>query len=1057
MNQFKHTFRSKISFFTIGIIILFQFLSSCNIVRHVPEGKMLLKKNELTVEPEGNVDETQLTEIIKQQPNIKFANFWRLRLRVFNMVRESKAQKSHQKRFRKKVYKKNQKITAKEKQINDKRIKNAQKKADKDKTPKATAKRNKKNARRTDKIERRFLKKWAKDSIPEIGTPPEKDSISKLNLRSKALIKQRKAYKLERRIIRPKTTYIQKSLAYKLRDSVNIGLSFRERLKYKFGEAPVIIDTAKLDGTLVELKKYMTSKGYFDATVIGTVIPYLKKRRGEVSSKKKGYIDYRIQTGARRYFDTVLFVNETNGPQGDYMKYLRKIEDKAGLNAMFYGSIKDKKTVNIPFDADALNQHRFLAAKYLRDKSYYGFTENNISYVVDSTNRKPGDFGMKLTIKLLKRQVIKGGQKDPILVDHISAQVVGVHFIIADTSMYVGNFYDSLQQSTGYPDKEMYKALYQDKFLITQDTLSFTWLIDKVQNSVASEKEGKIMFFKSTIHNSLFGKPKDSINFDPFRQADFYYNGDLFVRPELLEAQNYLEKTNTYKEYYLDRSYTRLTQLNLFSVIKPVIKETYPGSGKLIVNYFLVPSVRQGFSFEPKATNSSGFLGVSASISYFNKNVFKASSRITTFHTDGTSSLAKRKFRSGTSFTFSFSGGLESNPIVFDESTTGNVAGNTSSLNTIEAGPSIKFEIPGLFPVRFTALKNKRQRPKTIISAGYNFQKRPEFSRQVAQFNFGYKFAIGNGKTQNITCGFPGISTLKFVNIQKTDDFSNRINATGNLFLRNQYSDQFIWEGFRASYEFDNLEKDPKIIRIRNYRTIASLGFISAGGIAELISNIDPKVDQFDHPTLLGIPFSRFYSFDSKWITTFSVLKKSTIAFKVLGSLGLPNKKNSAAMPYDYSFFGGGANDNRGWIARSLGPGSYNSLLDSNAIQNQIADIRLASSLEIRLGQGFINHAFFVDAGNIWTKNEDPARPGAKFSANWWKEIGLTVGYGLRVDLSFFIIRLDIGIPIYKPSFFEGERWIFTPKNQLDNLIPLNERPNVWHAPQIQFGIGLPF
>ncbi|MFN5984844.1 MAG: BamA/TamA family outer membrane protein [Fluviicola sp.] len=1049
---------SKIGLILSALVVLF----ACNITKHVPEGKFLLKENKKDIIGDkaqvDQVNEDEIEEIFKQQPNIKTFGFWRLRLRVYNMVDSTKAQEKHIKRLNRKVFKHNGKILKKEKKINDKRIKKAIKEAEKDKAPAAIAKREKHNSKVIKKQEVKFIRKWRKDSIPETGTTHQIDSIHKLNLRRYSILTQNKNFKLERKIKYAKTTYVKKSLDYKLEDTLNIGLSGKERRKYKFGEAPVIIDSAKVSGTVRELTKYMISKGFVNAKVTGNVIPNVKKKTGKIY--------YNIETGNRKYFDTIKIDIQTAGAAGQYRRYLEKVDDKAGINQFLYKGIYKNEVVHFPFDADLLNEHRYLASKYLRDKSVYDFTENNIVYEVDSTHRKKGDDGLTLKVVLLKRQVFKEGQTEPVYINHVDAKVIEVNFIIADSSMYVGSFREDMREKLNSPDKVQFEKDFKpNNFLITQDTMSFDWLLDRVQIPDTKPVE----FYKSQKYSTIFGF-KDSINYDLYRQATFYYNGDLFVRPELIESQNYLEQTNYYKDYYLDRSYTRLSQLNLFSVIKPVMKETYPGSGELKVTYYLVPSVRQGFSFEPKATNASGFLGLSASVSYYNKNIFKSNSRITRFDENGDPQVTKRKFRSGTSFNFSISGGLESNLEVFDNTTTSTATSTAREtiFNTKEIGPSVKLEIPGLFPIRYTFIKNKRMRPKTLISAGYNYQDRPEFKRKIVQVNYSYKTSLGTGKTQNLTIGLPGMSTLKFVNFDGQGDFDQKINATGNLFLRNQYSDQFIWEDIKVNFEYDNLEKedDKRFINIRNYRTISSITGILAGNMASVFGNIKNEVDSAtNHPMLLGIPYSRFLSLDFKWISTMTVFKKSTFAYKILASTGFSSIKNSASMPYDYSFFAGGSNDNRGWVARSLGPGSYNSLLDSNSIQTQIADYRLASSVELRFGNGFFNHAFFADAGNIWTRNVDDARPGSRFSgATFWKEIGLTVGYGLRIDLSFFIVRLDIGWPIYIPAYPTAERWFFQEKINLEQQMndywgaeATNRMPNFWHQPRLQFGIGLPF
>jgi outer membrane protein assembly factor BamA len=169
-------------------------------------------------------------------------------------------------------------------------------------------------------------------------------------------------------------------------------------------------------------------------------------------------------------------------------------------------------------------------------------------------------------------------------------------------------------------------------------------------------------------------------------------------------------------------------------------------------------------------------------------------------------------------------------------------------------------------------------------------------------------------------------------------------------------------------------------------------------------------------------------------------------------------------MPYDYSFFAGGANDNRGWKARALGPGSYKYYLDTNRTATQIGDIRIGTSVEYRFSFGeLMKGAFFVDAGNVWTFNEDINRPGSKFSSNWYKEIAVSGGFGLRMDLDFFILRLDFGLPITNPALPQGARWIFQSRDpyyaeglekfgiSYKSFMPKPFTPNV------HFGIGYPF
>ncbi len=164
---------------------------------------------------------------------------------------------------------------------------------------------------------------------------------------------------------------------------------------------------------------------------------------------------------------------------------------------------------------------------------------------------------------------------------------------------------------------------------------------------------------------------------------------------------------------------------------------------------------------------------------------------------------------------------------------------------------------------------------------------------------------------------------------------------------------------------------------------------------------------------------------DTKYILSKKINSKSSIHFRANAGFGLPYGNSTTALPYDYSFSVGGANDNRGWNARSLGPGNYKFHLDPDRTITQIGDVRLGGSIEYRFSLSEIfKGAVFTDFGNIWTYKNDSR--DAKFSANAvFKELALASGVGLRLDLDYFIIRLDLGMPIYNPAYSDGARWVF--------------------------------
>jgi outer membrane protein insertion porin family len=72
----------------------------------------------------------------------------------------------------------------------------------------------------------------------------------------------------------------------------------------------------------------------------------------------------------------------------------------------------------------------------------------------------------------------------------------------------------------------------------------------------------------------------------------------------------------------------------------------------------------------------------------------------------------------------------------------------------------------------------------------------------------------------------------------------------------------------------------------------------------------------------------------------------------------------------------------------------------------------------------------FVDAGNVWLLKSNPANTGSPFMlSNFADQLAVGTGFGLRVDMSFFVLRFDLAMPFRKPWLKENHRWV---RNQID-------------------------
>ena len=87
--------------------------------------------------------------------------------------------------------------------------------------------------------------------------------------------------------------------------------------------------------------------------------------------------------------------------------------------------------------------------------------------------------------------------------------------------------------------------------------------------------------------------------------------------------------------------------------------------------------------------------------------------------------------------------------------------------------------------------------------------------------------------------------------------------------------------------------------------------------------------------------------------------------------------------------------------------------------------MKIAFNIEYRFKLiGKLDSAIFTDFGNIWNVFDDTTDSKRSFT-NFrdLDEIAIGSGFGLRYNLSYFIIRLDMGLKTYNPALEKSERW----------------------------------
>lgn len=514
------------------------------------------------------------------------------------------------------------------------------------------------------------------------------------------------------------------------------------------------------------------------------------------------------------------------------------------------------------------------------------------------------------------------------------------------------------------------------------------------------------------VHTDYDQKLQGKVAYDTllYKGIYFLYKGKFKHRPAMLYDKLFFKSGDLYRVKRGELTYRYLSSLRAFRFINVSYREDVEDDGQFVLdcNVNLTPSPKQGFSVELQGTNTEGNLGISGAFSYRNKNLFRGAEILE----------------------FRISGGLESQ-VVASNIQSENIS-SVLPFNTVEFNPEIRLTLPKmLVPFRPNRIIRYGD-PKTIISIGYNFQQRPDFSRSVFNAKFGYTWMQNQFANHYLNP-----LEVNFVDIySKAPAFVERLNNLRDRLLLNTFIPH-LTTTTNYTYIFNNQQVNKKGNFSYFRARLESSGNILRG----IMALAQAEKDTNNSYRIFNIPFSQYLKYEVDYRKYWQVTDFSQLVFRINQGLGYP-LLNLGVLPFESAFFGGGANGIRAWPVRALGPGS---LPDSLNLQDQFGDIKLEINLEYRFDiYRWFKGAVFADAGNVWLINKDQDRPGGFFEINdFYKELALGMGVGLRLDFSFFVIRLDAATPFHDPGRPVNDRWAI--------------RDFEWQDVNLNLGIGYPF
>lgn len=541
---------------------------------------------------------------------------------------------------------------------------------------------------------------------------------------------------------------------------------------------------------------------------------------------------------------------------------------------------------------------------------------------------------------------------------------------------------------------------------------------------------------KVNIYTDYTFAKKDNPYFasEAYNNYTFYAHDQIKYNTRLLTNSIFINTDSIYKD--LDRELTRKSFRDLKNFRLVNIKYNEIDDANLEANIFLTPYKKYSFAANTELSHSNiKQLGVSGKVSLMNRNIFKGAEILN----------------------FSLQGSFFNSTDVADKD-------KDIFFNAWEFGGDITLEVPRiLFPIGTKKVIPKYMAPRTDFTLGTSFQKNIGLDKQLFTGILGYNWQSSKKikhRIELLNAQFiKNLNPESYFDIYQSEyddlvDISKNIAETTPI-PPDYYDDDgdlialpfidFVLDptnGFETSnpMEFDdtqNIDKRYEIItenvlvpsityeftyNNRKDYTDTDFSFFrlrlsSAGALSTVFAEETPNSSNKE---LFGIPIAQFIKTDIEYKRFWNIYEESSLAFRVFMGAAVPYG-NSSDLPFNRSYFIGGANDLRAWKIYDLGPGSSDNNLEYN-----VGTLKFLTSLEYRFKiLNSLKGAFFGDAGNIWDITDSPLiEEEGKFTGfESLSDIAFGTGFGVRYDFNFLVVRLDVGFKTYEPYLKDGKKW----------------------------------
>lgn len=483
-------------------------------------------------------------------------------------------------------------------------------------------------------------------------------------------------------------------------------------------------------------------------------------------------------------------------------------------------------------------------------------------------------------------------------------------------------------------------------------------------------------------------------------QIRVHYTGSLPLRPGILLSRLRLRPGKLYRQSEADQTIRSLSSLGALASLEmlytPAATDSLTHTGERLMDVDLVMrrdrpwDVALEGSFKLKSTE---FMGPGLRFSLDRRNLFGGGELLST------SVYGSYEWQTGRSPLNGFS----------------------LAINSYQLGADASLTFPSILFPRLTNRFYHYPVSTTFRLSGQVINRAQYYALSSFTLASSYDFSPREGHTHSIM----PLSVSYNLLTRATDAFVEilSLNPALSLSMQDQLIPQmaysYTWEQAVGRDKSHRLWLKSSISEAGNLTNLAALALGSLYGQTKRV---------------LGVPYAQFVKVASELRYTYMIDRNQRLATR-LGLGAVYAYGNVRHVPYTEQFFVGGASSIRAFTVRSLGPGRYRP--DSETLytfMDHVGETKLELNAEYRARlTGSLEGAVFVDAGNVWLLRPDATRPGGSLSeigslAEWLNQIAVGTGLGLRYDLDYLVVRLDLGVGLHLPYETNRKGWYNVPR-----------------------------